>query len=63
MSLSQKRPHIVTNPVIELALIKWQYYMEFEQKEIVTRPMLVAKREYFENEFNVPKEKWLLGSG
>ncbi|PAV23035.1 DDE-domain-containing [Pyrrhoderma noxium] len=63
MSLSRKRPHIVTNPVIELALIKWQRYMEFEQKEIVTGPILVAKREYFENEFNVPKEKWLLGSG
>lgn len=61
-ALSSKRPRVVTCPKVERSLVLWHRSMQ-EKKEIVTGPMLIAKRERFENAFDVPEENRLQGDG
>ena len=59
-ALSSKRPHIVTRPDVEKALFLWVKHME-EKGESVNGPMLIAKRQKFEDCFNVPENERLCG--
>jgi hypothetical protein len=59
-ALSSKRPHVVTRPDVEKALFLWVKHME-EKGESVNGPMLVAKRQKFEDSFNVPDNQRLHG--
>ncbi len=59
-ALSSKRPHVVTRPDVERALYLWVLHME-EKGESVNGPMLVVKRQKFEESFNVPEEERLRG--
>jgi len=61
-ALSSKRPHIVTRPDVDRALFLWVRHME-EKGEQVNGPMLKAKRQKFEELFEVPEEEKLLGDG
>ena len=59
-ALSSKQPHIVTHPDVEKALFLWVKHME-EKGESVNGPMLIAKRQKFEDCFNVPDNERLHG--
>jgi hypothetical protein len=61
-ALSSKRPRIVTRPDVDAALAMWVNHME-EKHELVTRSMLLVKRQQFEHEFEVPDEERLTGLG
>ncbi|KAJ3559043.1 hypothetical protein NP233_g11363 [Leucocoprinus birnbaumii] len=57
-ALSSKRPHVVTRPDVERALFLWVKHME-EKGEHVSGPMLVVKRQRFEEQFGVPRDERL----
>jgi hypothetical protein len=59
-ALSSKRPHIITRPDVERALVIWLRSME-EKRETVNGKMLVEKRKHFEKELNVPENERLEG--
>jgi hypothetical protein len=59
-ALSSKRPRVVTRPDVERALVLWVKHME-EKNEGVSGAMLVAKRQIFEDSFNVPEDERLHG--
>ena len=59
-ALFSKRPHIVTRPDVERALVIWLRSME-EKREVVTGAMLAEKRRRFEKEFGVPEIECLSG--
>ncbi|KAF9220388.1 DDE-domain-containing protein [Gyrodon lividus] len=61
-AFSLKRPHIVTRPDIERALVLWVQQME-NKGETVSGPMLQEKRSRFEEEFDVPENERLPGDG
>ncbi|KIK77704.1 hypothetical protein PAXRUDRAFT_165989 [Paxillus rubicundulus Ve08.2h10] len=61
-ALSSKRPHVVTSPAVELALIHWVQHME-AKGETATGPMLWEKCRRFEEELQVPEKERLLGEG
>lgn len=60
--LSSKRPRAVTHPDVESALILWQQSME-AKNELVSGPMLIAKRARFEEAFGIPEHERLQSSG
>jgi len=62
-ALSAKRVCVVTRPDVERCLVLWVKHMEEVKGETVTGPMLVAKREKFEKQLNVPEEERLKGDG
>lgn len=51
-ALSSKRPRVVTCPDVERAFVLWVDHME-EKGEVVSGPMLRAKRKRFEDVFEV----------
>jgi hypothetical protein len=57
-----KRPRVVTCPLVETALVKWVTHMK-EKGEVVTGPMLVAKRASFEEKLKIPEDERLRGDG
>jgi len=59
-AMSSKQPHVVTRPDVEKALFLWVKHME-EKGESVNGPMLIAKRQKFEDCFNVPQNERLHG--
>jgi len=61
-ALSAKRVRIVTRPDVEKALVMWVKHME-EKGETMTGPMLVAKREKYEKELDVPLEERMKSDG
>ena len=61
-ALSSKCARVVTRPDVERALVKWFKHME-EKGEHVTGAMLMAKREKFENAFQVPEVERLKTRG
>lgn len=61
-ALSSKRPHVVTNPKVERALVLWVRSME-QKGETVNGPMLVEKRQRFEEALKVPEVERLPGNG
>ncbi|KIK92042.1 hypothetical protein PAXRUDRAFT_148165 [Paxillus rubicundulus Ve08.2h10] len=57
-TLSSKRPHVVTSPAVELALIHWVQHME-ARGETATGPMLLEKCRRFEEEsYRKGKTPW-----
>ncbi|KAJ4471440.1 hypothetical protein J3R30DRAFT_3709880 [Lentinula aciculospora] len=62
MALSSKRPYTVTSPQVEEALVLWQKSME-AKNENITGAMLVVKRAWFEQEFNIPDQQHLRSAG
>jgi hypothetical protein len=60
--LLSKRARVVTRPDVEQALLLWVRSMEVK-KEVVTGPMLMEKRKWFEKSFDVPEKECLLGPG
>lgn len=61
-ALSSKRPRNVTRSDVERALVLWMRSME-QKGETVNGPMLVEKRKRFEQEFKVPDNQCLNGTG
>lgn len=61
-ALSEKRRHVVTRPDVDEALNIWQQDMA-RKGDSVTGPMLMKKRQRFEELFNVPEEERLEGQG
>lgn len=59
--LDSKRPFVVTNPLVNDALYLWTQSMN-NKGETVSGPMLQAKREIFEDRFDVPEEERLASS-
>jgi Tc5 transposase DNA-binding domain len=62
-ALSAKRVRVVTRPDVEKCLVLWGKHMEEAKGEMVTSPMLIAKREKFEKQLNVAEEEQLKGDG
>jgi hypothetical protein len=60
--LSAKRARITTRPDVERALYLWVLHMT-EKNELVSGPMLLAKRAALEEKMGVPEEERLKGSG
>jgi len=61
-ALSLKRPHVITRPDVERALILWVRHME-EKGEMVNGPMLKAKWLKFEEQFDVLETERLTAEG
>ena len=61
-ALSSKRPHIVTRPDVEEALLLWIGSME-TKGHVVNGPMLREKRQRLEEQMNVPETEQLVGDG
>jgi hypothetical protein len=61
-ALSSKRPRVVTRPDVDKAISIWQQDME-RKGETVSGPMLMEKRQRFEDMFEVPDEERLKGQG
>jgi hypothetical protein len=61
-ALSSKRPHVVTSPQVEHALILWVEWME-HNGESVTGPMLQEKCRRIEEELGIPEKERLPGDG
>ena len=61
-ALSRKRPHAITSPEVEKALILWVRSME-GKGETVNGKMLCEKHAQFKKEFNVPEESRLTCDG
>lgn len=61
-ALSSRRARVVTRPDIDKALMYWFLHME-EKGELVSGPMLIAKREKLEIRLEVPEEERLTSTG
>lgn len=61
-ALSTKKARVVTRPDVEKALVLWVRHME-EKLEHVTGAMLVAKREQYERDMDVPEEERMRSEG
>jgi len=61
-ALSSKRPRAVTRPDVDHALWLWVQRMH-EKGELVNGAMLAVKREAFEEDFDVPEDVRLHGTG
>ena len=61
-ALSCKRPRVVTRPDVDHALWVWVQEME-KKREPVNGPMLMAKREAYEEALEVPEDERLPGPG
>jgi hypothetical protein len=61
-ALSSKRARVMTRPDVERALVLWVRSIE-EKNEVVNGPMLIAKRERFEELMNVPKAQRMKNNG
>jgi hypothetical protein len=61
-ALSSKRPRAVTRPDVDAALASWVKHMG-ENREVVNSAMLQTKREWFEQELEVPEAERLKGNG
>ncbi|EGO01376.1 hypothetical protein SERLA73DRAFT_151824 [Serpula lacrymans var. lacrymans S7.3] len=62
MALSSKKVRVVTRPDVKKSLFMWTKHME-EKREYITGPMLMAKREKFEEAMNVPPEERMKSDG
>ena len=61
-ALSSKQPRVVTRPDVDRALWLWVQRMH-DKGELVNGAMLAVKREAFEEDFDVPEDERLRGTG